>query len=93
MPADEFDDKESPLAKIDSSFRQILQEKGVGDQAVMTLLCEETCDMETFMMLRESHFAKLNERLSLGQHALLLKIWEEGVGMTHGCIIIIKFIN
>lgn len=84
--------KASPLAKMDSSFRQVLQEKGVGDHAIMTLLREEICDMETFVMLRESHFAKLNERLSLGQHALLLKIWE-GVGMTHGCILIIKFID
>ena len=56
--------KASPLAKMDSSFRQVLQEKGVGDQAITTLLREEICDMETFVMLRESHFAKLNERLS-----------------------------
>ena len=71
MPVDEFDKKDSPLAKMDSSFRQILQEKGVGDQAITTLLRKEICDMKTFMMLRDSHFAKLNERLSLGQHALL----------------------
>ena len=63
---------------MDSSFRQLLKEKGVGDQAITALLREEICDMKTFMMLKESHFTKLNERLSLGQHALLLKIWEEG---------------
>jgi diaminopimelate epimerase len=42
--------------------------------------------MMSFVMLRESHFAKLEDRLSLGQHALLLKIWEEGAGMTQGCM-------
>ena len=90
MPVDEFDDKESPLAKMDSSCKK----RGLVIKLyITTLLREEICDMETFMMLRESHFAKLNERLSLGQHALLLKIWEESVGMTRGCIIIIKFIN
>lgn len=60
----------------------MLKDKGVGDQAIATLLREEICDMETFILLKESHFAKLNERLSLGQHALLLKIWEEGVGKS-----------
>ena len=78
---------------MDSSFKQILQEKGVGDQAITTLLREEICDMETFMMLKESHFAKLNERLSLGQHALLLKIWEEGLGMTQRYIHKLSIIN
>ena len=67
---------------MDSSFTQMLKDKGVGDQAIATLLREEICDMETFILLKESHFAKLNERLSLGQHALLLKIWEEGVGKS-----------
>ena len=67
---------------MDSFFRQHLKEKGVGDQAITALLREEICDMDTFVMLRESHFVKLNERLSLGQHALLLKIWEEGGGKT-----------
>ena len=71
---------------MDGSFRQLLKDKGVGDQSITALLREEICDMETFVTLRESHFAKLDERLSLGQHALLLKIWEESVGTKQECM-------
>ena len=75
--SDQLVTRQSPAGVMDSSFRQQLRERGVGEQTITELLHEEVCDMETFQMLQESHFGKLNEKLTLGQHALLLKIWED----------------
>ena len=71
------DIKESPEPLMDSSFKHHLKGKGVSDQTITTLLNEEVHDIDTFLLLKESHFAKLGETLSLGQHALLIRIWED----------------
>ena len=49
---------------MDTSFVHHLKEKGVSDAAITALLNEDIHDMDTFVILKESHFAKLSERLS-----------------------------
>ena len=39
--------------------------------------------MAVFVTLREEHFEKLLPRLTVGDHAVLLKLWDSKQGLVH----------
>ena len=61
---------------MDPDFHGILSGAGMGD-GTMSVLAEE-CVL-VFLCLREEHFEKLLPKLTVGDHACLLQLWETKV--------------
>ena len=59
-------------------MENMLRSAGVSEEALQVLEDEEILTLAIFSSLREEHFERLLPKLKLGQHALLLKLWDEG---------------
>ena len=58
-------------------MENMLRSAGVSEEALQVLGDEEILTMTIFSSLREEHFERLLPKLKVGQHALLLKLWDE----------------
>ena len=63
------------------NLRECLQSKGINPTSLKVLEEQEILSIRTFHAMKEEHFCRLLKRrlLSIGQHALLWEIWDEGV--------------
>ncbi len=64
------------MPTMEPSFRRCLDRAGVNDEAISVLEEELVVSSAIFSSLRDEHFEKLIPKLKVGQHALLLKVWE-----------------
>ena len=62
---------------MDSTLTDCLKKGAINEQTIGVLEEEMVRTMETFILLKEEHFERLLPRLKVGQHAQLLKLWEE----------------
>ena len=60
---------------MEKELREMLLSSGVVSETVNSLEEEKILSVKIFKALREEHFERLLPKLSIGQHALLLKIW------------------
>ena len=58
------------------SLELFLAEEPVSEETKKVLLEEGIVSKTIFLSLREEHFERLLPKLKVGQHALLLKIWD-----------------
>ena len=49
---------------------------GIGESSITVLEEESVLSINVLLSLREEHFEKLLPKLSVGDHATLLKIWD-----------------
>ena len=64
----------SSLAAMDSGFDNFLSTSGVSGRTKTVLIEQGIVNKSVFSSLREEHFEKLLPKLTLGQHALLMKL-------------------
>ena len=64
---------------METNFKSYLSKAGLSEAAIAVLEEEVVVTFVIFQSLREEHFERLLPRLKVGQHALLLKMWEEVV--------------
>lgn len=62
-------------ARMDLKLWNTLKENGISDSSLSILLNEDISAAETFASLEKEHLNKLALKLTVGQHALLLKVW------------------
>ena len=60
--------------KMDAALKNTLQ--GITEDTLSVLLDEAVISLSIFHSLREEHFEKLLPQMKVGQHVLLLKIWD-----------------
>ena len=58
---------------MDPEFRGFLCGASLGD-ATLSVLVEE--NVKVFLRLREEHFEKFLLKITVGDHAILLQLWE-----------------
>ena len=63
---------------MESSFEIYLSSAGVCDSTKSVLIDQGVLSRSIFSSLREEHFGELLPKLTLGQHALLMKLWDSG---------------
>ena len=61
---------------MDSGFDNFLSTSGVSGSTKTVLIEQGIVNKSVFSSLREEHFEKLLPKLTLGQHALLMKLWD-----------------
>lgn len=61
---------------MERSFENMLKNEGLTVETLAVLEKEEIVAFNVFKSLREEHFEKLSSKLAIGQHALLLKVWD-----------------
>ena len=61
---------------METNFKSYLSKAGLSEAVIAVLEEEVVVTFVIFQSLREEHFERLLPRLKVGQHALLLKIWE-----------------
>ena len=61
---------------MDPDFRAVLSGAGLGEGALSTLQDEAVFSIHVFQRLREEHFERLLPKLTVGEHAILLQLWE-----------------
>ena len=63
---------------MDSTLEKFLEDSAVGvtEETKKVLVDEGIVSKSIFSSLREEHFERLLPKLKVGQHALLLKIWD-----------------
>ena len=61
---------------MESNFKSYLSKAGLSEAAIAVLEEEVVITFVIFQSLREEHFERLLPRMKVGQHALLLKMWE-----------------
>jgi hypothetical protein len=69
---------------MDRKLWSLLKESGISDSSCSVLFNEDVSTAETFAWLEKEHLTKLAPKLTLGQHALLLKVWRSQSGMLQG---------
>ena len=66
---------------MDRKLWNMLKENGISESSLGVLLNEDVATADTFASLEKEHFNKLASKLTVGQHALLLKLWRSQSGM------------
>ena len=61
---------------MDVEFRRVLSGVGLGNATLSVLSDEHVSNMDIFLHLREEHFERLLPKLTVGEHATLLQLWE-----------------
>ena len=61
----------------DFGLKDFLYKKSINDETIEILEKEMVLSKEIFCVLKEEHFERLLPHVKVGQHALLLKLWEE----------------
>ena len=56
--------------------RKVQSSAGLGEGALSTLQDEAVFSIHVFQRLREEHFERLLPKLTVGEHAILLQLWE-----------------
>ena len=64
------------LNAMDPDFCSFLSGAGLGENALSILADEAVVSMDVFQRLREEHFEKLLPKLAVGDHAILLQLWD-----------------
>ena len=64
---------------MESKFRSFLMTSGISEAAIKLLEEELVVTSAVFRALREEHFEKLLPKLKVGEHAALLREWENSV--------------
>ena len=67
---------------MDANFRCLLSSSGMTDDSLSVLEEENVLNMKVFVSLREEHFEKLLPKLTVGDHAVLWKLWDSKQGST-----------
>ena len=62
---------------MDSKLKVALSNGGINEDTMEILQEEMVRSVDIFVVLKEEHFEKLLPKLKVGQHAQLLKIWED----------------
>ena len=63
--------------KMEKDLHSTLSLAGVVTDSLIVLEEERVTTLKVFKSLREEHFARLLPKMSVGQHALLVKTWED----------------
>ncbi|CAI8030351.1 hypothetical protein GBAR_LOCUS17213 [Geodia barretti] len=66
---------------MEPKFRFVLSTCGITDTSITVLEDVNVSSMTVFVSLREEHFEKLLPRLTVGDHAVLLKLWDSKQGV------------
>ena len=61
---------------MDGELYTKLKENGVSDSTMNVLLEEDVSTRDTFTSLEREHLRKLALKLTIGQHAVILKVWK-----------------
>ena len=64
-------------------FRSVLSGVGLGENTLSILAEEAVFSMDVFLHLREEHFEKLLLKLAVGDHAILLQLWDTKGNVSH----------
>ena len=81
------------FTRMEKTMEEHLRSNLITIGTIEVLEGEEVFSFTTFSSLREQHFDMLSKKISIGQHALLMKIWEE-VWLLHAnssCTYIIRY--
>ena len=65
------------FTRMEKTMEEHLRSNLITIGTIEVLEGEEVFSFTTFSSLREQHFDMLSKKISIGQHALLMKIWEE----------------
>ena len=71
---------------MDQKLWSMLKDIGISDSTCSVLFNEDVSTAETFACLEKEHLNTLAPKLTLGQHALLLKVWRSQSGMLQDSI-------
>lgn len=69
---------------MERRFKEQLLSKDINLRTIDVLEEEGIFNRITFETLNDKHFEELGKNLKIGQHALLLKVWEEFHGLSEG---------
>ena len=61
---------------MDASLQSLLKSSGISEDSISVLEEEGVVSLAILTSLREEHFEKLLPNLKVGQHALIMKIWD-----------------
>lgn len=61
---------------MDASLQSLLISSGITEDSLSVLEDEGIVSLAILTSLREEHFEKLLPNLKVGQHALMMKIWD-----------------
>ena len=67
--------------ELEAALKTILQSAGISEDTT-TVLQEE--GVNTLTSLREEHFERLLTKLKVGQHAVLMKLWDRQSNWRRG---------
>ena len=61
---------------MDSALKSLLNSAKISEETCVLLEEEGVIFLDVFSSLREEHFERLLPKLKVGQHALLMKLWD-----------------
>ena len=65
---------------MDPWLYDTLKRNGISDSTLSVLLEEDVTTSDTFNSLEREHFDRLAQKLTVGQHAIVLKTWKRQRG-------------
>ena len=69
--------------EMDNSLFKDFISEGVTSETIEALVKEEILTVDIFLSLKEQHFTRLLPSLTVGQHALLLKLHSSRVNVSY----------
>ena len=62
--------------ELEAALKTILRSAGISEDTTTVLQEEGVNTLTVFSSLREEHFERLLTKLKVGQHAVLMKLWD-----------------
>ena len=62
---------------MERNFLSLLHSAGVSSTTLDVLKDEHILTLDIFVSLEEEHFTALSQKIKIGQHALLLRLWHQ----------------
>ena len=76
---------------MESQLAKLLEDGGVSHTRLSVLEAEDIVSRCVFVALRKEHLESLQQRVTVGQHACLMKVWEDSCGKYFDIIVNMAF--